>query len=82
MNSFSLGPACGWMRTIDVECIVHYKCIMVERTRVITIRASEDEVAMLHALAEHDGVSSSDLIRLFIRRAYSEKFADKKPRKR
>ena len=44
------------------------------------MRASDEEAAMLHALAEAEGVSQSDYLRLFIRRAHAEKFGDKKPK--
>jgi len=54
---------------------------MIERNRVITIRASEEEVAMLHTLAEQGGVSASDFLRLFIRRTYAETFGKKSPKK-
>jgi DNA-binding GntR family transcriptional regulator len=40
---------------------------------------SDEELAMLRALAERDGLSASDVLRLFIRRAYAEAFGDKKP---
>jgi hypothetical protein len=53
---------------------------MAERDRYITIRASEAEAAMLRALAEADGVSGSDLLRMHIRRTYAERFGEKKPR--
>jgi len=54
---------------------------MVERNRYVTIRTSDEEAAMLYALAERDGVSQSDYLRLFIRRTYAEVFGDKKPPK-
>lgn len=37
---------------------------------------------MLAALAERDGVSQSDVVRQFIRRAYREAFGDKPAAKR
>jgi hypothetical protein len=56
---------------------------MVERDKKLTIRIAEAELSMLEALAEVDGVSQSDYVRLFIRRAYAEKFPEKKnPKKR
>ena len=36
---------------------------------------------MLQALADADGITGSDWIRLTIRRAYAEKFGDKRPPK-
>jgi predicted DNA-binding protein len=40
----------------------------------LSIRIADEEWDKLHALAEAEGVSSSDYVRLFIRRAYAEKF--------
>ena len=42
---------------------------------------SEMERAMLSALAERDGITQSDVLRMFISRAYAEAFGDKKPPK-
>jgi predicted DNA-binding protein len=53
---------------------------MVERDRRLSIRIADDEWDKLHALAEAEGVSSSDYVRLFIRRAHAEKFGNKKPK--
>ena len=47
---------------------------MVDRALNLVIRVSEDERAMLAALAEREGISSSDFVRLYIRRAYREAF--------
>ncbi|HLV65212.1 MAG TPA: hypothetical protein VKY73_05345 [Polyangiaceae bacterium] len=35
---------------------------------------------MLRALAERDGISASDYVRMFIRKDYAEKFGDKPPK--
>jgi hypothetical protein len=53
---------------------------MVERDRHLAIRTSADEAAMLKVLAEAEGISRSDYVRLFIRRAYADKFGAKKPK--
>ena len=45
-------------------------CSMVDRDKKLTVRASDDEIAMMQALADADGVSSSDVVRQFIRREY------------
>ena len=38
---------------------------------------------MLHALAEQEGISASDILRLYVRRAYKEAFnEEKKPAKK
>ena len=42
---------------------------------------SAEEHAMLRALAEKRGVTSSDVVRLFIRETYAATFGDKKPPK-
>lgn len=36
---------------------------------------------MLQALAEEDGVSASDVLRIFVRRVYAERFGEKKTRR-
>jgi uncharacterized protein (DUF1778 family) len=56
---------------------------MVERvrTRAINVRVTDDEDRMLKALAEHSGLSISDVIRQYIRRAFAEAFPPKKPKK-
>lgn len=55
---------------------------MVERDRRLSIRIAEEEWTKLHELAEREGVSASDYIRLFIRRTHAATFGDKKPKKR
>lgn len=37
---------------------------------------------MFKALAEDSGFSQSDVVRQLVRRAYAERFGDKKPRKK
>ncbi len=44
----------------------------MNRHRTLTVRMSEDEARMTHAIAEHEGVSISDVVRLFIRQRYGE----------
>lgn len=53
---------------------------MVDRSRYITIRASDEEATMLRMLAETEGITGSDFLRLYIRRAYADKFGDRKPK--
>jgi predicted DNA-binding protein len=55
---------------------------MVERDRRLSIRIGDEEWQMLYALAEREGISASDYIRLFIRRTYAEAFGSAKPKKR
>jgi hypothetical protein len=54
--------------------------MVVERPRNLNVRMSDEELAMLAKLAERDGLTSSDWLRLTIRRSYAEAFApDSKP---
>lgn len=48
-----------------------------KRSELVATRLTKAEVAMLHDLAEADGVYQSDVIRLLIRRAHAERFGDK-----
>jgi uncharacterized protein (DUF1778 family) len=54
---------------------------MVERDKTLNVRVTEDEDRMLKALAEHQGMSISDVIRQFIRRAFAEAFQPKRPKR-
>jgi uncharacterized protein (DUF1778 family) len=55
---------------------------MVERDKMLNIRISDDEDRMLKALAEYTGLSISDVIRQYIRRAFAEAFPPtKRPKK-
>jgi uncharacterized protein (DUF1778 family) len=47
---------------------------MVDRERRINIRVSDTEAKMLQELAEAEGVSQSDFLRLYVRRAHGERF--------
>jgi hypothetical protein len=50
------------------------------REDVVTTRMRRDERQMLEALAEADGISKSDVVRMLVRRAHAERFGSK-PRK-
>jgi uncharacterized protein (DUF1778 family) len=50
---------------------------MPERGLYLTLRVSEEEREMLRELAERDGLSASDVVRQFIRRAHREAFPDR-----
>lgn len=52
-----------------------------DRTERLGVRMTTEEKEMLAALAKHEGLTSSDVIRLFIRRAYAETFGPKKSKK-
>lgn len=53
---------------------------MVDREKRINVRVSEQEAEMLAELAEADGISQSDYLRLHIRRAYADRFTPKPPK--
>lgn len=55
---------------------------MVERDRRLSIRIAEEEWQMLKALAEREGLSASDFVRVFIRRAYAELEPIPKPKRK
>lgn len=54
--------------------------MVVDRGRRLSIRIADEERVMLEALADRDGISASDFVRMFIRRAYAEAFGDKPPK--
>ncbi len=54
--------------------------MVIDRTSKLTIRISEEELEMLRALADANGVTASDFLRLYVRKEYAEKFGDKKPK--
>jgi hypothetical protein len=43
------------------------------RTELLTVRMTPDELAMLKELADADGISASDFVRQFVRRAHGER---------
>jgi uncharacterized protein (DUF1778 family) len=45
---------------------------MQERPKNLNVRLTEEEDRMLAAVAEHQGLSVSDAIRQYIRRAFAE----------
>jgi len=54
-----------------------------KRTKALNVRMTDEETAMLDAVAERDGQSVSDWIRVTIRQAFRKAFgADAKPSKR
>lgn len=55
---------------------------MVDRNRRLNLLISDEEHAMLAALAEKRGITASDVVRMFIRDAYAEAFGDKRPPKK
>lgn len=47
------------------------------RNRPFNIRMTDDELAMLKAIAEHEGLSASDVVRQFIRARHRKLFGAK-----
>ena len=54
---------------------------MVNRDKKLTVRASDEELAMLQAVADAAGISSSDVVRMFIRQAHAARFGGETPTK-
>lgn len=54
-----------------------------KRTKLLNVRMTEEETAMLVAVAERDGQNISDWIRLSVRQAFRKAFGtDAKPSKK
>lgn len=53
---------------------------MVNRDYKLNVRMALEEGDMLRKLAERDGISQSDWIRLTVRRAYIAAFGEKPPK--
>ena len=53
--------------------------MVTKRERRLSMLISDEEWDMLQALADHDGLSVSDHIRLYIRRAHAELPTPAKP---
>jgi hypothetical protein len=51
---------------------------MFERSKQLTIRIAIEELAMLKALSDREGISVSDWIRMRARREYYDIFGEKK----
>jgi hypothetical protein len=61
---------------------MYYVMTEAERDVTMTVRLTREERQMVKAIAELDGVSSSDAVRMSVRRAYAERFPDKKAKTR
>jgi hypothetical protein len=55
--------------------------MLMDRDKSLRVRVAEDELRMVQELAEADGVTASDYVRLFIRRAHAERFPAPKRQK-
>lgn len=53
--------------------------MVVKRNRRLSMLVSDEEWEMLQSLADRDGVTVSDHIRLYLRRAHAEAFGSAKP---
>jgi len=58
-----------------------FTCRRVEREKMLNVRITDDENRMLKALAEHQGMSVSDVIRQYVRRAFAETFSPKRAKR-
>jgi hypothetical protein len=57
---------------------MHYAIeVMAERTKILNVRVTDAEDRMVKALAEHQGMSVSDVIRQYVRTAFAEAFPPK-----
>jgi hypothetical protein len=57
---------------------------MVDRTKLLNVRMTESEIAMVKEIAEAVGLSQSDAIRQLVRKAHAElgtKTRSKKPKR-
>ena len=54
----------------------------IQRSERLGLRIAPEEVEMLQTLADADGLSASDIVRSLIRRAYAERFGEKKPKQK
>jgi len=53
---------------------------MVERQKLLNVRMTEDEIAMVKELAEAAGLSQSDIIRQLVRKAHAELATKARPK--
>jgi uncharacterized protein (DUF1778 family) len=53
-----------------------------QRTERLGLRIAPDELEMVNDLADADGVSASDVVRILVRRAHAERFGEKKPKRK
>lgn len=51
---------------------------MVERERMLNVRVADAEIEMIKELAEHMGLSQSDVVRQLIRQAHAQAFGPPK----
>lgn len=60
-----------------------YTYRMAERTELFNVRMSTDERTMLARLADSDGMTSADVVRMLVRREHAARFGTaSKPAKR
>jgi hypothetical protein len=54
----------------------------LKRENIFQIRISEDERRMLQVIADEDGLTSSDVVRQFIRREWMRRYQQELPNQR
>ena len=54
----------------------------IERDLMFHVRMADEERRMLEALAEEEGISASDWVRITIRRSFTEHFGRRRPPKK
>jgi hypothetical protein len=54
----------------------------IERDLMFHVRMADDERRMLEALAEQEGVTASDWVRITIRRSFTDRFGGRRPKKK
>jgi hypothetical protein len=50
---------------------------MVDRPKLLNVRMTEQEIAMVKELADAEGLSQSDIIRQLVRKAHVDQFGHK-----
>lgn len=52
--------------------VIDSKGLAPTRTELLTVRMTREELTMLKTLAAQDGISASDFVRQFVRRAHGQ----------
>ena len=73
----ALAPCIRWSLCYHMSIAM----ALTERDKSLRVRVAADELRMVQELAEADGLTASDYVRLFIRRAHAERFPAPKRRK-
>jgi hypothetical protein len=54
----------------------------IDRDLMFHVRMADDERRMLEALAEQEGLTASDWVRMTIRRSFTERFGERRPKQK